>query len=239
MSWKPSKYVKSVMIFCPAFGQQMHTLTAQSIFNAGQFMTLHGIPNVFTTMSAGDIEELRNLAITSWYDGTEYSHLLMVDADMEFPVALIRDMLGFGKPLVGCFYARRQWPAVAVGRAFDEGSVSDLNQGFLKVAGVGGGVLLIERNVVRVMLDKLSDIVDQDVSGHPGIAHLPKKRLIRAFDKYRSANNDRLSEDLAFCDRWLRCDGEVWANVNHLIGHYGMFNYAIRYADFLEKKAAA
>ncbi len=47
----------------------------------------------------------------------------------------------------------------------------------------------------------------------------------------------KLSEDLAFCERWRLCGGEVWANVNHLIGHIGPYNYAIRYADYLENKA--
>lgn len=236
-----SKHVKGVLICCPAFGEQMNTRTAQSIYNAGQYMTFKGIPNTFFTISAGDIEEVRNLVITNWYDQhPELSHLLFVDADMEFPIKLLEDMLSFGKPLVGCFYAKRKFPAEAVGRSFQEGAVDDLVDGFLKVAGVGGGVLLVSRHVISTMLDKLPDeVIDRDVSGHPGNSTLSKGRLIRAFDKYRDSRGVKLSEDLAFCDRWMRCGGEVWANVNHLIGHIGPHNYAIRYADFLENKAAA
>ena len=191
----------------------------------------------FFTISAGDIEEVRNLVVTNWFDQhPQLSHLLFVDADMEFPIKLVADMLAFGKPLTGCFYAKRKWPAEAVGRAFREGSVKDLVEGFMKVAGVGGGVLLISRHVIQTMLEKLPEIVDNDVSGHPGNATLSQGRLIRAFDKYRDERGVKLSEDLAFCDRWLRCGGDVWANVNHLIGHIGPFNYAIRYADYLENK---
>lgn len=235
--WKPSKHVKGVLICCPAFGEQMNTRTAQSIYNIGQFLTFKGIPNTFFTISAGDIEEVRNLVVTNWFDQhPQLSHLLFVDADMEFPIKLVADMLAFGKPLTGCFYAKRKWPAEAVGRAFREGSVKDLVEGFMKVAGVGGGVLLISRHVIQTMLEKLPEIVDNDVSGHPGNATLSQGRLIRAFDKYRDERGVKLSEDLAFCDRWLRCGGDVWANVNHLIGHIGPFNYAIRYADYLENK---
>lgn len=236
--WKPSKHVKGVLICCPAFGEQMNTRTAQSIYNIGQFLTFKGIPNTFFTISAGDIEEVRNIVVTNWYDQhPALSHLLFVDADMEFPVALVADMLAFGEPLVGCFYAKRKFPAQAVGRAFTENTVDDLTDGFLKVAGVGGGVLLISRHVIQTMIAKLPDIIDRDVSGHPGNESLGQGRLIRAFDKYRDARGVKLSEDLAFCDRWTRCGGDVWANVNHLIGHIGPHNYAIRYADFLESKA--
>lgn len=224
----------------PAFGEQNHAKTTQSLYGVAQLLTAHNIPNAMTTVSAGDIEEIRNIAITTWYDAhPEFSHLMMIDADMSFNIDLIKDMLSFGKPLVGVFYARRQFPAVAVGRSFNEGSVDDLVDGHLKVAGVGGGVLIISRHVVSTMLDKLGDeIIDTDIAGHPGAQQLPKGRMIRAFDKYRDAKGKKLSEDLAFCDRWMRCGGEVWANVNHLIGHHGMHNYAIRYADFLENKAA-
>jgi hypothetical protein len=48
----------------------------------------HGekIPHTLTWVSAADIEDIRNLAVTSWYDGhPEYSHLLFIDSDMGFP----------------------------------------------------------------------------------------------------------------------------------------------------------
>lgn len=235
----PLKHVKGVLICCPAFGEQMNTKTAQSVYNVGQYLTFKGIPNSFFTISAGDIEEVRNLIVTNWFDQhPSLSHLLQVDADMAFPVELVADMLAFNKPVTGCFYAKRKFPAEAVGRAFNEGSVDDLVDGFLKVAGVGGGVLLISRHVIQTMLEKLPEVIDKDVSGHPGRSSMTESRLIRAFDKYRDAQGVKLSEDLAFCDRWARCGGEVWANVHHLIGHIGPHNYAIRYADYLENKAA-
>lgn len=241
--WKPSKHVKGVLICCPAFGEMMNTRTARSIYNVGQFLTFKGIPNSFFTISAGDIEEIRNIVITNWFDShPALSHLLFVDADMEFPADgeknLVADMLAFGKPLVGCFYAKRKFPAQAVGRAFNEGSNADVVDGFLKVAGVGGGVLLISRHVVQTMIQKMPEIVDNDVSGHPGSQAFEQKRLIRAFEKYRDSNGEKLSEDFAFCDRWLKCGGEVWANVEHLIGHIGPHNYAIRYADMFDNKDA-
>ncbi len=237
--WKPSKHVKGVLICCPAFGEMMNTRTSHSIYNVGQFLTFKGIPNSFFTVSAGDIEEIRNLVVTHWFDAhPAMSHLLMVDADMGFEIGLIADMLAFGKPLTGCFYAKRKFPATPVGRAFSETHLEDVVDGFLSVAGVGGGVLMISRHVIQTMLQKMPEINDKDMAGHPAAGEYVKERLIRAFDKYRDANGVRLSEDFAFCDRWLRCGGEVWANVNHRIAHIGPHNFEIRYQDYLENKAA-
>lgn len=242
MSFTPSRHVKGVLICVPAYGQMMTANTAQSLFNLCQFLCFSRIPNTMCWLSAADIAEVRNIVLTKWYDAhPEYSHLLFVDADMEFPVSLVKDMLEFGKPLMGCLYARRQWPAKAVGRTFDDSdTVDSLDHGFMRVAGVGGGVMLIARHVVDRMLAKMPELVDKDISGHPGADTLKeaKSRLIRAFDPFFDDRGVKLSEDLAFCARWRSCGGDVWANVNHLIGHIGTFNYAIRYADYLENKAA-
>lgn len=234
-----------ILVCVPAFGQQMAAATAQSLYNLALHLTVKAIPNTMCFMSAADIAEVRNLFLTTWYDGYPkevFSHLLFVDADMEFPSALIDDMIKFDKPLMGCLYARRSHPAVAVGRCFNnDQSLDDIKGGFLEVHGVGAGVMMIERRVVTEMLAKFPEIIDTKVDNHPGQEILgpagASKRLIRAFDPLFAENGQKLSEDLAFCERWKRCGGEVWANVNHLIGHIGPFNYAIRYADYLENKA--
>lgn len=237
---------KGILICVPAFGQSMCAATAQSLYNLGGYLTRHGIANSMCFMSAADIAEVRNLFLTTWYDGHHknlFSHMLFVDADMEFPAQLVADMIKFDKPLMGCLYARRSHPAVAVGRCFNtDQTLDDVKHGFMEVQGVGAGVLMISREVVTKMIETFPEIIDTKVDGHPGQEMLgpggASKRLIRAFDPFFSDNGLKLSEDLAFCERWRKCGGEVWANVNHLIGHIGPFNYAIRYADFLDNKAA-
>ncbi len=236
-----------ILICVPAFGQMVTSLTMQSLFNVAVRLThpmggVGYIPVSVATMAAAEIGELRNLFLTSWFDGPHkgiFSHLLFVDADMEFPVELILDMIKFNQPIMGCFYAKRALPAKAVGRCFNEDqSLDDVNEfGFMECQGVGGGVMMISRECVTKMIETLPEIIDKDVENHPG-AEVMGGRLIRAFDPCISRiNGQRLSEDLAFCERWAWCGGKVWASVNHIIGHYGPFNFSIRYADHLEKKS--
>lgn len=237
--------VTGILICMPAYGQQNYTETTQSLYNLALKLTVKGIPSSFCFMSAADITEVRNLFLTTWYDGYPkevFSHILFVDSDMGFPSQLIEDMIKFEKPLMGCLYARRSFPAVAVGRCFNsDQSVDDIVDGFVEVHGVGFGVTMISREVVDGILKKFPEVIDTNVSGHPGQELLgpggAEKRLLRVFDPFYLDNGLKLSEDLAFCERWKRCGGEVWANVNHLIGHVGPFNYSIRYADYLENKA--
>lgn len=228
------------MICVPAYGGTMTANTAQSLFNLCQFLTHKGVPNTMCWLSAADIAEVRNIVLTKWYDGhPEFSHLLFVDADMEFPVGLIKDMMDFTGHVMGCIYSRRQFPNTAVGRMLrKDDKLADIEKGFLKVAGVGAGVMLISRYAIAMMLKSMPEIIDTEITGHPGnetLNNTEAKRLIRAFDPFFDERGVKLSEDLAFCQRWRTCGGDVWANVNHYIGHIGTFNYCIRYADSMAK----
>lgn len=236
--------LSGVLICVPAYGHSICMETAESLFCLAQFMCLNKIPHQLTYMGAADIEEVRNMFLTSWYDGSpQSSHLLFIDTDMHFNPPLIRDMLAFDKPLVGSYYAKRQHPAEAVGKSLSDDVLSDVKHGFLKVAAVGCGITLIRRDMIDTMLEKMPHIIETDpkaIAGHPcaeSIKAFGGKRIIRAFDKMRDDDGAKLSEDMSFCKRWRDCGGEVWANVEHLVGHIGRFNYAIRYADYLETKA--
>jgi hypothetical protein len=232
-----------VLICMPAFGQQNFCSTTQSLYNTCQFLTANAIPNQLRWVTSSEIAETRNLFLTFWYDGfPDCSHMLMVDADMGWPTQLIIDMLNFDKPVVGTYYARKQWPATAVGRSNGKGEdlLENVIDGHLPVEGTGAGVLLIQRETVDKMIGKFPELIDENISGHPARATLDSyggKRMMRFFDPLWVNKKLRLSEDLAFCWRAGQCGIQVWANVNHHISHIGPFDYCIRYADWLEEKA--
>jgi hypothetical protein len=124
----------------PGLGdRKMFTDTAQSLFNLASYLASARIPCAMTSISASDIEDIRNLAVTDWYDNyPEFSHLLFIDSDMGWPCEsdygkpnLIRDMIKFDKPLMGCFYAKRKADAEVVGTA-DAHTIDDVQHGFMK-----------------------------------------------------------------------------------------------------------
>lgn len=229
----------SVMIAVPAGGEMVNSATVTSLFSTGQWLTRMGIRNDLKTFSAADIEDIRNLFVTAWYDATDYSHLLFIDADMGWGPELIRDMLHFNKPLMGVLYAKRNMTPSIVGTVPDGHSIADVKKGFIKASGLGCGVMMISREVVKTMLEKMPELSDDrgDYLMEAVSSQTPLKRIIRAFDKIRTPTL-RLSEDMAFCHRWTECGGEIWANINHKISHIGRFDYHMRYQGVLEAKAA-
>ena len=228
----------SVLVMMPAYGQTMTSHTGGMLYALGQALTATGVKSQFLWFSMCDVVEARNVFLTRWYDEhPEYSHLLMIDADMHASPQLILDMIALNKPLVGVFYRNREQGhhgdinAVLIGHTLPSDKHEMLG-GFLKVAHVGAGFLLIRRDVVTQMLKKFPEINDLAEVGK--LSRAGVTRIIRAFEKMRDPIGQQLSEDYAFCERWLQCGGEVWANVEHKIDHIGPANFPLRFLDHVQ-----
>ncbi len=236
--------ITGVLIGVPCYGARIEMDTAQSIFTASQMLQSMAIPTQLTWQAAADIVEVRNTITTIWYESQQQcSHLLFIDSDMEFSPLLVRDMLALEQPVVGCIYAKRKWPLEIVGRLFPENNKAEnVKDGFLNVAGVGGGVLLIHRDAITKMIEKFPDILvgnPQDIAGHPAAESMNDygvKRMIRPFDRLISPNGLPYAEDMSFCKRWRDCGGKVWANVDHVIGHWGRQCFPLSYKEVLDGK---
>lgn len=234
------KKPKGILICVPAYGQTMYAQTAQSLFALGQYLTREGIRSQLMWYSGADIEEIRNLFVTAWYDGKpEFSHLLFVDSDMGFPYELIKDMMWFNKPIMGTLYAKRKAEPSIVGTLPAGHSTKDIAYGFMKSEGIGTGVMMISREVITTMLEKIPNLSRPIQSSLAEASpEMGLTRIIHAFDKIKN-HQYQLSEDMSFCRRWVAIGGEIWANVAHRISHVGPFDYAIRYQGIMEAKEQA
>jgi len=95
-------------------------------------------------MSFPDIVDLRNVFTSIWFDGLKASHLLFVDADMQFEPELVFDMLVADKPLIGAIYPRKKYPLSWVGSPIDPPAEPD--GGLLELESMGCGVMMIRRD---------------------------------------------------------------------------------------------
>ena len=127
----------------------MHSQTAASLIALTRELTPKRIMfGGFSSLSFPDIADLRNVFLSVWFDGIKASHLLFVDADMQWEPELIFDMLVADKPLIGAIYPRKRNPISWVGLApFTPPAASGGN--LLELESLGCGVMLIRRNYDR------------------------------------------------------------------------------------------
>ncbi len=238
-----------ITIATPAFGELFYSSYVRSLFRLTQALGQRKWQSTFASVSYSDIVESRNYLLTYWYDKTDSTHLLFLDADMGYPAQLILDMVDLNKPVVGVIYPKRQIDLEriaqlsasgnpskrAIARAHDyivrreRGTATQRKNGFITVDGCGTGIMLIARTAVDAMLAAMPDLSDTEgAKGTPLATGLD--RMIRAFQPVR-VGGKLLSEDFSFCHRWRQCKGEIWVNTTYEIEHVGVHRFKARYDD--------
>lgn len=224
--------MKKIYIALPAYNMAVTSLCAQSLFALGQRLMAMGILGGIVTLSIADIVEARNVFLSLFFDKTDATHILFIDADMQFSPDMIADMILFDMPLVGAIYPAKILPPVFVGRPLGDPPYEVVN-GFMKVDGVGGGLMLVRRDCVEIMdkaYPELTESVNRGFITHPIIKGAGLERVICAF-KPIVHEGFRRSEDLSFCFRWRNLGQDIWANVAYDIGHTGPHTYASRFLE--------
>ncbi|QPF87016.1 hypothetical protein IC762_12250 [Bradyrhizobium genosp. L] len=226
-----------LFIALPAFGQQCNSQTTASLVALVEQLARRDISIGFSAISFPDIADLRNVLTTVFHDCLDATHMLMVDADMQFEPALVLDMLDADKPLVGCIYPKKRVPISWVGSALNPPAEPEGN--LLELEGIGCGVTLIRRDCIENMIASGNVEIEDDpigVAADMVKAH-GATRMIRAFDLVRDGNR-RLSEDFSFCCRHRKSGGKVWAVINHTLVHLGLYQYAGRYDQLYNRPSS-
>lgn len=239
-----------ICVATPAYGETVYTAYLQSLLRLQRALIRRGDQMQHVAISFAEVSEARNFLLTYWFDKTDASHILFVDADMGFDPQLVLEMLAFDKPVVGAIYPRRQVdlqrvaeaaakgepPARAIARAHDfiirpvRGRAPRRDKGFIEVEGCGAGLLLVSRGCIEEMLKKRPLLSDRAAKKNSPLAK-DLDRLIRAFDPV-TVEGARLSEDFSFCHRWqAQCGGEIWARADKAVTHIGPHRFEARYAD--------
>lgn len=127
-----------------------------------------------------------------------YSHVLWIDSDMIFDETVVDDLLFCGKPYVaGVFHARRPPHLSCLFSSLEpieRFSMDTYPSEPFEIAGSGFGLVLMETDVIRKVLDKF------------GTCFHPTKEL---------------GEDLAFCYRVHQCGLTMFADPSVRVGHVG------------------
>lgn len=229
-----------VFVAVPAFGHQVNSQTTTSLVALTKELSERGIFGGFSALSFPDLVDLRNVFLSVFYEALDATHMLFVDADMQFEPELVRDMLLADKPLVGCLYRTKRLPGSWVGSALTPEKLPEGN--LLELEGIGCGVMLIRRDCIANMIEAGMVEVQTDLRGTALVNLLEPhgvKRLIRGFDKVVTSDGRHLSEDFSFCHRQRSAGGKVYAVINHTIAHLGLYPFAGRYSDMYVAKEAA
>lgn len=242
-----------IYIAVAAYGGSIKTACASSLVKLTRFLDKSGVSNSVGYLDINGIENTRNVFASQAYADPQYSHLLFVDADMEFSPQSAQRLRAANKDVIGACYSKRTLDvaaliefgktmnaAAAIARAsqycvyFSEQPKNlKVANGMCEVDGIGMGLTLISRSALDhlVKTDKLRKTVKHRYKS-AGLSG----PLYGFFDLLKS---DELEggEDLAFCWRFRTwCGGKVFAIIDEDIGHVGEFTYRAKLSDALVKE---
>ncbi len=190
-------------------------------------------------MPSGDalIQRARQNIATFFLSRPDATHLLFVDADIEFHPEQVFRLLRFKEDVTAALYPlkRHDWgKAKAAARSGGDPEAASLTyicewakprvarDGFAKARYVGNGFLMIRRSALEKMMKAYPQL--RYKSQGPAADPFPGSPYRYAFFDclLDQAARTYLPEDYSFCRRWTDLGGDIWVDQQSKLSHIGM-----------------
>lgn len=229
----------------PCYGGVLTDQYFLSMFRLSQLLTAARINFRITTLrNESLITRARNI-LTAMFLESDCTHLMFIDADIEFdPESVIR-MLAMNKPLIAAAYPKKvvDWESVrraalegkddiskysaqyAINLKFADPRTRQVNVegGAIEVLDASTGFFMVQRQVFEKMINAYPELhYKNDSSIDPKF----NKHCYALFDTWIDPTDNRyLSEDYTFCRRWQKIGGKIWLDPNTKLNHVGAFTF--------------
>ena len=228
MSINTGKIRESTNLFfaTPCYGGMLTDQYFLSMFRTSQLLIQHAIKFRLTTLrNESLIPRARNI-LTSMFLESDCSHLMFIDADIEFPEDAILRMLAMDKEFIAAAYPKKTLPidyAINLKYVDKERKNVRMEMGAVEVLDASTGFMLIRRSVFDKMVEAYPELhYKNDSSIDPKF----NKHCYSLFDTMHDPKDNRyLSEDYTFCRRWQAIGGEIWMDINTKLNHVGAYTF--------------
>jgi len=236
----------NVFFATPCYGGVVTDQYFLSMFRASQTMIQNGINFRITTLrNESLVTRARNILTAMFMADDNATHMMFIDADIEFDPESILRMLAMNKNVVAAAYPKKtvDWKGVAKAvQAGDEdpapaGAEYAINlkfedkatrkvkakDGAVEVLDASTGFFLIKKEVIKSMMEAYPELhYKNDSSIDPKY----NKFCYSLFDTIHDPIDNRyLSEDYTFCRRWQTLGGQIWVDPNTKLNHVGAFTF--------------
>lgn len=229
--------MKKIFISTPCYDAMMTMQYTMSLLNLISMLNIHNINFVIDFIGNESlIPRARNKSLGKFMK-SDFTHLLFIDSDIEFPAQAVIDLILFDKDVVCCAYARKSynWKKFMYSISHDTNSIESLDsrgldftynalydnnelikeKDFIRVKHSSTGFMMIKRDIIEKLQKKHKElqIITDDMSSKDSIIYGLFCCMIK--------DKQYLSEDYSFCQRVNDIGGEVWLNVHHNLNHIG------------------
>ena len=225
----------SICIAMPCY-DSVKINTMLSIFQLIQLLGKGGVEVGINTMKSPLIHQARNY-LTAVFLTTEYSHLLFIDADVEFaPEAVLRMMMA--KKDIICTPYRAKNPDLNnhtyTVKFPDPKVIPILPGGLVEIEAGPTGLMLIDRKVFEKIIKNRPDLKIKN-RVNPGIKEDEKSHgFYHLFFDFAFEDGYTIGEDLSFCKLARKEGFKLYANIDSMTAHRGEYAWTGKFGDSLK-----
>lgn len=230
---------KSLYVATPCYGGNARVEFVKSLFNLSHTCAQLQIP---MTMNLAKDESLITRArnkMVSQFMSTEKTHLIFIDADIEFDALDVIKLLYHDKDVVCGAYPFKNLPPSYV---IKPKGYTDAER-LVEVEWTGTGFMMINRNVFLKLFKENEDLKCDlsrahalgEIPHHPQLApegeEIEKIKNKYYYDLFGVMIEDKdgwknyLSEDYTFCRRWQKTGGKIYVDPSMKLNHIGTHTY--------------
>ena len=240
----------NIFIATPCYGGQVSEAYMRGILDVTIFLQHHSIPFfLYTIGNESLITRARNSTVAQFLGSEEFTHLLFIDADIEFTPLEFFSLLSARKEVVGGCYPGKSinWDKVYehIGKGCiraeieamslnymvnyllvetENGQALNIDNNFVEVSNLATGFLMIERSVFDKLKEaRPEDKYVNDIAGYNNPQ--TKDNFYLFFDTMCDENGRYLSEDYAFCTKWRQIGGQIWMDMFSKLTHTGYYKF--------------
>jgi hypothetical protein len=239
-------------IATPCYGGQLNEPYFRSVIKMMTFFNGHQIPLAFGTIANESLVTRARNVLVAYFLASDYTHLMFIDADIEFQTEDILKLYAHKKDVVVGAYPKKgvAWDKIRANLtdpANKDKNLSDrdmasfgsdyainfkfvnkeaktiaVENGLIKLHDAGTGFMMISREAVLKMVKAYPEL---KYNNDVNIANAElKDHFYALFDTMIDPVDRRyLSEDYTFCRRWQEIGGDVWLDPSISLNHYGHF----------------
>ena len=177
-------------------------------------------------LKVGDslVSRARNSLVADFLEMPDCTHILFIDSDLGFTAEDVKRITSHNVSVVGGWYPLKregsevQWCGNG---ALTEEPIHP--NGLQRVRYIGTGFLCIARSV----FEEIIEVDGPQIAYLADETHRPEHDFFQVGVRDTATGRRYLSEDWAFCQRWLDLGGEVFADTHVRLRHHGRITWPL------------
>lgn len=246
---------KKFFIATPCYGGNLLEPYFRSSIKLMSFFNHHNIPLAFGTIANESLVTRARNVLLAYFLNSDYTHLMFIDADIEFELEDVLKLYAHNKDVVVGAYPKKgvMWSRIRETLALPENKEKQMTDteiaalgsdyainfkfenrelktikvvnGLIPLHDAGTGFMMIKREAILKMLSAYPELKYNNDVAISNGDNL-KDKFYALFDTMIDPIDRRyLSEDYTFCRRWQDLGGDIWLDPSISLNHYGHFSF--------------